>query len=592
MTKKPPRSRIRCASATGGKPKLPARTRPAAKVPDASAILASVGEAAYAWDIGSDTLQWEGNAAAVLGLRDAAGIATGKDFAALLDPSNAETRSSVVLHSPDSDPGDGVRYRALYCLRGAPRSSKTWLEDNGRWFAGPNGRPATAHGIFRILAGYHERAQQSADLSALDVLTGESNRRHLIEQLEAALQESIRLRASCGFMIIAINNLARINDGYGYDVADEVICDVGKRLRGKMRGEDMVGRVSGNKFGVILKNCTSEDLAVAAERFLAGVRDDVIMTAVGPVSVTVTIGGVPAPRHAGNVQEILARAQEALDRAKARRPGSFVAYQPNLERDAVRRENMKVADKIVTALNERRIILAYEPVVHTQSREPAFYECLMRIRRSDGTIVPANSIVPIAERLGMVRLLDQRVLELAIAELVGTPHLQLSLNVSPASTTDAEWWARLGSLLRADRNAAERLVIEITETVAIHDLDDARGFVARVKDLGARLAIDDFGAGYTSFRNLRKLGVDIIKIDGEFVKNLVKSQDDRTFVRTMLDLGRGIDLKTVAEWVQDEQSAAMLAGWGCDSLQGDLIGRAATGRPWLQERGGIASALG
>jgi EAL domain-containing protein (putative c-di-GMP-specific phosphodiesterase class I) len=191
-----------------------------------------------------------------------------------------------------------------------------------------------------------------------------------------------------------------------------------------------------------------------------------------------------------------------------------------------------------------------------------------------------------------VRLLDQRVLELAIAELVESPQLHLSLNVSPASTTDAEWWARLGALLRANRSIAERLIIEITETAAIHDIDDARGFVTRVKDLGARIAIDDFGAGYTSFRNLRKLGVDIIKIDGEFVRNLTRSQDDRTFVRTMLDLGRGLGLKTVAEWVQDEASATMLADWGCDYLQGELVGRASLERPWLAKAGNVAQRSG
>jgi EAL domain-containing protein (putative c-di-GMP-specific phosphodiesterase class I) len=123
---------------------------------------------------------------------------------------------------------------------------------------------------------------------------------------------------------------------------------------------------------------------------------------------------------------------------------------------------------------------------------------------------------------------------------------------------------------------------------AIHDIDDTRGFVTRVKDLGCRIAIDDFGAGYTSFRNLRKLGVDIIKIDGAFVQNLTRSEDDRTFVHTLLDLGRRLGLKTVAEWVQDEQSAAMLAAWGCDYLQGALVGRASFERPWTDKPGEAA----
>ncbi len=147
---------------------------------------------------------------------------------------------------------------------------------------------------------------------------------------------------------------------------------------------------------------------------------------------------------------------------------------------------------------------------------------------------------------------------------------------------DPDWWSRLEALLRQHDSVAERLIVEITETTAIHDIDNARGFVQRVKDLGARIAIDDFGAGYTSFRNLRQLGVDMIKIDGAFVENLTRSEDDRTFVRTMLDLARGLKLQTVAEWVQDEQSAAILAAWGCDYLQGEHIALARL--DWYQPR--------
>ena len=161
--------------------------------------------------------------------------------------------------------------------------------------------------------------------------------------------------------------------------------------------------------------------------------------------------------------------------------------------------------------------------------------------------------------------------------------MQASVNVSPASTIDPDWWAGLGALLRTHANAAERLIVEITETAAIQDIDDTRGFVTRVKDLGCRIAIDDFGAGNTSFRNLRKLGVDIVKIDGAFVQNIIKSEDDRAFVHTLIDLARRLGLKTVAEWVQDEQAALTLAGWGCDYLQGALIGLASTKRPWRAE---------
>ena len=306
--------------------------------------------------------------------------------------------------------------------------------------------------------------------------------------------------------------------------------------------------------------------------------------------MTVTIGGITAPRHARSVPEILARTQDALHAARAKRHGSFVAYRPNAERDALRRESVKATDEIVAALNERRIGLAFEPVAEAASRAPAFYECLMRVSRSDGSVCHANEIVPVAERLGLVRMLDYRVLEMVVAELTAAPALTASVNVSPDSTVDPDWWAGLGGLLRANGGVAERLIIEITETAAIQDVDDTRGFVSRVKDLGCRIAIDDFGAGNTSFRNLRKLGVDIVKIDGAFVQNIMKSSDNQAFVHTMVDLSHRLGLKAVAEWVQDEEAAQLLIGFNCDYLQGALIGLASSERPWLAGQSRAVSA--
>jgi EAL domain-containing protein (putative c-di-GMP-specific phosphodiesterase class I) len=170
------------------------------------------------------------------------------------------------------------------------------------------------------------------------------------------------------------------------------------------------------------------------------------------------------------------------------------------------------------------------------------------------------------------------------------PSLKASVNVSPDSITDPDWWAALGAQLRARPGVAQRMILEITETAAIQNIDETAGFVTRAKDLGCRIAIDDFGAGYTSFRNLRRLGVDMIKIDGAFVQNLPRSPDDRAFVRTLVDLGRSLGLQTVAEWVQGEDAAVVLTDWGCDFLQGDLIGRASLDKPWEKAAQSLASA--
>jgi diguanylate cyclase (GGDEF)-like protein len=534
----------------------------------------AAGEVPYEWRIDSDALTWGAGAGRLFGLRDAASVATGRAFAKLLDPDSAHTRFDSIMHSPEPDKGMGVAYQLQYALVAGPRSRKLWIEDTGRWFAGPDGKPQKAIGVMRPINDRREHEERLAYLSHFDMLTGEYNRWYLTERLGEALREAATTQASIGFMLVAINGLGRINQAYGYDVADEVIGVIAKRLRTRMRGQDLLGRFSGNKFGIILKHCTSDEIGVAAERFLAAIRNDVVMTTAGPISVTGTIGGIIAPRLAANVEEVLLRCQETLDRAKAKRPGSFLTYQPDPERETQRRANIRATDRIVTALNERRIVIAYEPVVDAQTRKVAFHECLLRIRRPDGSLMPATEIVPAAERLGLARLLDQRVLELAIAEMTAHPELRLSLNVSASTTVDPDWWARLEALLRLNSGVAQRLIVEITETMALHDIDNARGFVRRVKDLGAQIAIDDFGAGYTSFRSLRQLNVNLIKIDGAFVQNMMRSEDDRTFVRTMLDLARGLNLKAVAEWVQDEQSATMLESWGCDYLQGEYIGLA------------------
>jgi diguanylate cyclase (GGDEF)-like protein len=549
---------------------------------DPYAIFAAVGEIPYEWRIDSDALAWGPNVHAVLSPLDpdvlaTAGLVTGESFARLIDPPGA--RSEAILRSGLRDEGAGVPYQVQYALRLAAAEA-IWIEDSGRWFAGPEGKPLRAHGVVRVITERHEREQKLTYLSRFDTLTGELNRSRLTELLDATIEEALKLRSSCGFLLAAIDDLGRINEAYGFDVADEVIAAVAKRMHSQMREKDHLGRISGNKLGIILNNCTPDDLLIAADRLVAGIRNEVMQTSAGPVAATVTIGGITAPRYARTVKEVLVRAQDALYGARARRRGSFQAYQPNLRRVAQRQDNMRATDEILSALNERRIFIVFEPIVEVGTRRPAFYECLMRIKRPDGSLLAVNEFIPWAERLGLVRLLDHRVLDLVAAEMIASPGLNASVNVSAASTADPDWWSGLGTMLRAHPGIAERLTVEITETAAIQDIDETRGFVARVKDLGCRIAIDDFGAGYTSFRNLRKLGVDLVKIDGAFVQNLARSEDDRAFVHTLIDLGRRLGLKTVAEWVQDEASAAMLAEWGCDYLQGMLIGLASADRPW------------
>src|SRR5580658_10071959 len=302
--------------------------------PDTAQILASIGEVAYEWRLDSDVLSWGNNVGDVLLIKDRGAIATGRSFAQSLETENAQARYDVIMKSDKRDDGHGVAYQIQYCVRPDPSSdTRLWVEDTGRWFAGADGKPVRAHGLLRVITERYEHERKLTYLARRDGLTGELNRHHLTELLGDTIDEAIRFRSSCGFMLVTIDNLGRINESLGFDVADQLIAAVAKRLRTRMRGKDTLGRYSGNKFGLVLRDCTPDDLAVAAERMLASVHDEMVPTASGPIAATVTIAGVTAPRHARSVMEALARAQETLDTAKARRRGAFLAYRPNIERE-------------------------------------------------------------------------------------------------------------------------------------------------------------------------------------------------------------------------------------------------------------------
>ena len=350
----------------------------------------------------------------------------------------------------------GVPYQVQYSiLPGGRDDARLWIEDTGRWFAGHDGRPLRAHGVLRVINARHEADQRLAYLSRFDALTGQMNRPHLTEMLDQVIDNAKRYRTSLGFLLAGIDNLGIINEAYGFEVADEVIVAVARRIRSRMRGGDGLGRYSGNKFGIIINKCDLADMPAAAQRFLEAVSEEVVPTQVGPIAARISIGGVLAPRHARNGVEAMNRAQEALGQCKVSRPGGFLAFAPSSAREEARRENARLTDEIVSALNEQRIVLAYEPIVDATSRADALCECLVRLRHADGTIMPAGSIVPISEKLGLVRLIDHRVLELAIAELVRNPGAHCSINLSAATAADQDWLTSLALRLHRQPGVAE-----------------------------------------------------------------------------------------------------------------------------------------
>ena len=544
---------------------------------DAPSILSSIGELVYVWDVATDRLEWGPNLAQTLGPIAASGVGTGQDFGERIASESGASRYDAIMRASDTDEGSGVPYQVVYALappREFGQAQLVWVEDTGRWFAGADGRPARAHGVLRVVTERHELERKLALGSQIDPLTGVLNRAKLAEHVQRFLLQSERTRKPFAVMLVALENLFALNRTYGYDAGDDVIAGLARRLHGNVRTCDIVARHAGNKFAIVLENCDTEQTQSVARRLLELVQSTPFDTLAGQIPATVRIGGVIAPREGRAPQVLFQHAEEALDVARQRNNGRFVAYTASLAREDSRLRALQVADSIVSALNDRRVELAFQPIVLARTGELAFYEALLRVRLPDGSTVSPSSILPVAEKAGLVRLLDQRVLELALERLAADPDLRLSVNCSISSVLDPDWPDRLAAAIALNPGIGPRLTVEITETSMIEDFETTRNLIASCKRLGVKVAMDDFGAGHTSFRNLRELNFDLVKIDGAFIQNISTSADDRFFVRTLIDLARHLSLKVVAEWVEDAETARLLLDWGVDYFQGSHYGRA------------------
>ena len=541
---------------------------------DLVGILSAIDETAYVWDLASDRIDWESNARHILGVASDDRIATGSDYQLLISTEHLARRAEAFDPTQASDSIRGVAYRIQYRFYPAGRRSDVaiWIEDHGRWWPGPDGRPQRARGVLRVINDRYWEEQRLLYRSDHDELTGQLNRIRLTEALTSILGRAHRTGQPCAFLMVAVNNLAVVNETFGFDVGDEVISAAAHKIKERLRGGDVLGRYSSNKFGVILHDCGPGAMRIAAERFMKAVRETTIKTSACQLSATLSVGGVIIPDQANTVQQALNCALQALDRAKSKRFDCFMAYEPVTAAESNRRRSISIADDVIDALDAQRMRLVLQPMIGSRSDKPEIYECLLRMEKSDGSIVSAGEFIPIAEQLGLSRLIDRRTLELSVSILKRFPHIKLSLNVSSLTCSDHEWLVTLRRLTGGRKDLTNRMIVEITETTAIQDLDQSINFVDTLKELGCRVAIDDFGAGYTSFKNLKLLNVDMVKIDGAFVKNLADDTSDQIFIKTMIELANTFGMETVAEWVGDERSVELLKKAGITYLQGFYYG--------------------
>ncbi len=579
-------------SAVGGDEAVPiaaeftqTQSAPLATAMDLIGILSGIEEAAYTWDMATDEMQWESNVASVLGLRGAKDVSSGARFQFMIAAEHVTRRQAAFsaecplgdtnhlagVHSPSGGMPYRLQYRFLPLGR---RSSKSiWLEDHGRWWLDEDGRPARARGVVRVLNDRHLEEQRLLSRHDQDELTGQLNRTRLIEALATAIGRAERTGETAAFLIASINNLTIINENFGFDIGDAVIASVGRLIHSRLRGGDTLGRYSSNKFGIIINDCGPGTMQVAAERFLKAVRQASFRSSDCPISSTISIGAALVPIQARTVPVAISRALQALNKARAGRSDTFVAYETSPAQELVRQRNVAIANDVASALDEGRMRLMLQPIVCSKTKAPSFYECLLRIAKTDGTTIGAGEFIEFAEQLGMSRLIDRRTLELAVDVLKRFPDITISLNVSTRTCADPEWLVLLHRLTGGKAHFLKRLIVEITETMAITDLDQTIAFVDTLKEMGCRVAIDDFGSGYTSFRTLKQLNCDLVKLDGAFVRNIVNDKADRTFVKLMSELGATFNMETVAEWVTDGPTAEIIADLGITYMQGFHFGR-------------------
>lgn len=545
---------------------------------DLLASTEDLGEATYSWNIESDHMNWGLEAPAIFGVRDFAPLGTGTAFATLIDGASPTSRHAEIFESERRDQGTGVTFSSRYLVNPAP-GIRFWVEDNGRWFAGENGRPRLVHGICRRVLAPSAEELALVNRRHFDPATGALTRADFCNALAAAIDATLKDGRNLVVMLVAIDELSELNRIYGYHVGDEIIASLVRRLRGLIRRKDILGRYATNKIGLVLAPSLADHMEHVATRIASGVRSLPIETSIGPVSASVHIGGVALPQNAKTANEALHACEEALNDVKDRIDAPFKAFSRDQAKLARRSSNRESTDAVLGALNERRIRLAYQPIISTADGSVAMYETLVRMVTPEGEWLGAAHIVPVAERLGFLHLIDHRVTELALESLRENPDITLTVNVGVNTALHPDWMAAFQAQLALDASVACRLIVEITETSLIEDIQAARRLIETIKQSGARVAIDDFGAGHTSFRNMRLLPIDILKIDGTFIKNLAKSEDDRFFVQTLLQLARHLGIRTVAEWVQNEETANLLASWKVEFLQGDFLGAAIDGPP-------------
>jgi diguanylate cyclase (GGDEF)-like protein len=420
-----------------------------------------------------------------------------------------------------------------------------------------------------------------------DPLTGLHNRRSFSEGLDRTLAEHRRFGATGSVLWLDVDNLKDVNDGLGHAAGDEVLAGFGARLVRESRGYSIVARVGGDEFCILLPHTDSREALEAASRLVEAVSSETFPAGDHEVRISMSVGVVTFPKNGEDAADLLSAADIAMYDAKAGGGDRAVVYETGEVSRSEMTVRIETAESIIAALREDRLTLYAQPIRDLADETAEHYELLLRVIDVNGAIVLPDTIIPAAERLGLIRDIDrwvaQRAIRLLAAEQATGRDVTFSINVSGRAFSDQKLVDIIRDEFLASGADPNGLVIEVTETATIANIEGARQFITALKEIGCRFSLDDFGSGASSFFYLRHLPVDFLKIDGTLVKGLSSNDVDVHFLRAIVEMCRGLGIRTIAEYVEDEDLLRAVRELGVDYAQGYEVGRP---EPWGSHMGG------
>ncbi len=430
--------------------------------------------------------------------------------------------------------------------------------------------------VEQALAKAEKTEAQLRYIADHDSLTGLLDRRRFRAELDQYVSFTARYGGQGAVMIIDIDDLKAINDSHGHHAGDILIRRIAGIMRERVRTTDIVARLSGDEFAVLMPQTDTAGALQLGEDLRAQVAESsaALPEADGAtISVGITMFG--GERGIG-AEAVLVAADQAMYRAKDEGRNQIALFQDPEEPQRLRRRQTTSA-RIRDALTHDRLSLHTQPIRSLASGGIERYELLLRMTDDNGELLPAASFIDAAERAGMIQELDRwvvaRALELlAERERNGNP-VSLHVNLSGASVVDLSVLEFIERRLDEGQADPARCTFEFTETARVHDFEAAGGFADRLTEFGCQVAVDDYGAGFGPFHYLKTIPFDLIKIDGSFIRDMPNSDADQLTVQAIVQIARGLGKATIAEYVQDDITARMLREYGVDMAQGYHLGR-------------------